>query len=316
MPTLRLGCVFSDRIEALLDGRVQPDGYDLDVRICQAQALFRDVLTTRTHDIAEMSLGAHVSAIAAGQNDYIGLPVFPSRAFRHSNIYIRADAGIETPADLAGKRIGVMDYTQTAGIWVRGLLEDEYGVTRQSIQWVTGGLNTPLAKSRMVLNVPADIRMERTTGTLDALLKSGEIDAIMSPQAPQGFRDGHPNIRRLFADYRQVETDWFQRTGLFPIMHCAIVKRSLIAADPLLSGKLLAAFGKALDLAITDIDHRDYAKIALPWLMPHAETVRETIGGPWSYGLETNAAVLKTFLRYCQADGLCGPLMLEDIFIT
>jgi 4,5-dihydroxyphthalate decarboxylase len=142
------------------------------------------------------------------------------------------------------------------------------------------------------------------------------IDAIISPQAPQAFRDGHPNIRRLFTDYRQAEADWFWRTGLFPIMHCAVVKRALITADPALLGRLQAAFSNALELAVTDIEHRDYAKIALPWLLPHAKTVRASAGDPWSYGLERNASTLRSFLQYCQADGLCGDMSIEDIFIT
>jgi 4,5-dihydroxyphthalate decarboxylase len=260
-------------------------------------------------------LGAHVAATAAGSYDYVGLPVFLSRAFRHSNIYIRTGAGIETPSDLTGKRIGVMDYTQTAGIWVRGLLEDDYGVTRQSIQWVTGGLNAPIAADRMALNLPSHIHMDRTSDTLNALLKFGEIDAIVSPQAPQGFREGHPNIRRLFDNYRQAEGEWFGRKGLFPIMHCAVVKRSVIAADPVLSAKLVAAFSTALDLAMTDIDHRDYPKIALPWLMPHAEALRAEMGNPWTYGLDRNIDTVNTFLRYCVADGLCDEgLTPHDVF--
>jgi len=313
MHSLGLGCVFSDRIEALLDGRVQLEGYDLHIRICQAQALFKDVLGAQTYDLAEMSLGAYISAMASGQTHYVGLPIFLSRAFRHSNIYIRGDVGISSPHDLAGKCIGIMDYTQTAGIWVRGLLADEYNLSRQSVRWVTGGLFAPLAEDRMSLRLPAEIHIERTQDTLDHLLRSGQIDAIISPQAPQCFRDGHPEIRRLFVNYCADEKAYFLRTGIFPIMHCVVARSALLDADSHLADHLFAAFTKAKALAQADLAYRDYAKTMLPWLPQHAHDVTAVLGEDvWSYGTGPNLRALETFMRYCRADGLCSSEFRPD----
>ena len=303
---LSLGCLFSDRIEALLDGRVTLKDDRLDVHVCQAQALFKDVLTHQTYDIAEMSLGAHIAAVASGRRDYVGLPVFLSRAFRHANIYVSPSSGIERSEQLAGRRIGMMDYTQTAGIWVRGFLADDHGVAREGVEWVTGGLNAPVAEDRMRLTVAPGIEVKRTTETLDGLLLAGGIDAIISPQAPQSFRDGDTRVRRLFADYRAAEEAYYRRTGIFPIMHCVVVRRSVIEARPELAEALMAAFEQARKLALSDVQHRDYPKVMLPWLGSHAQGVTDAFGSDmWSYGWEKNAGTLARFVGYAASDGLC-----------
>jgi hypothetical protein len=144
---LTLGCLFSDRVEALADGRVVPEGCRLTVRFAEAQALFRAVLRDAAYDVAELSLGSHIAAVAAGRHDWLGLPIFPSRAFRQANLYIRHDR-IHRPEDLAGKRIGLIDYQQTAALWVRGLLADDHAVRRDDVQWITGGLHAPVLTDR------------------------------------------------------------------------------------------------------------------------------------------------------------------------
>lgn len=301
-PVLGLGCAFSDRIEALLDGRVTVEGFALDVRLRRPQTLFSEVLRERAHDVAEMSLGSHVANVAAGRDDYVGLPVFLSRAFRHANIYVRADR-VATPGDLAGKTIGVIDYQQTASVWARGLLADDHGVTRDSLSWITGGLHAPMAQGRAP--PPPGVRVTRTIETLDALLARGDLDAVISPFAPHSFLNGAPHIRRLFADPRAEESAYYHRTGVFPPMHCVVVRRSLIEAHPQLAHALVAAFEAARRLALEDLDARDYPKIATAWLTDDRRaTLRELGGEPWTYGLAQNAAAIETFLRYAHDDQL------------
>jgi 4,5-dihydroxyphthalate decarboxylase len=312
-PVLTLACAFSDRIEALLDGRVAVEGFDLDVQVRQPQAIFRDVLRDQSFDLAEMSLGSHVAAATKADYGYVGLPVFLSRAFRHSNIYVRADR-IARPEDLAGRRIGVVDYQQTAGVWVRGFLADEHGVARDGVDWIAGGLDAPIAEGRAA--PPPGVSIRRTTGTLGQMLSDGELEAIISPIAPRAFSDGDPNIVRLFPDPRATELDHYRRTGLFPLMHCVVLRRALVQVHPDLPAALYKAFEAARHLAAADLDGRDYPKIASPWLGGARHDALRALGrDPWTYGVEANQAELAAFARYAFEDGLSDrPLGAEDIF--
>ena len=302
---LSAGLAFSDRIEALLDGQVQVRGVQLSITCRPPQALFRAVLKDQLFDLSEFSLGSHVAAVAAGRADYVGLPVFLSRAFRHANVYVRADSGVERTEDLRGRRIGVADFHQTAAIWVRGLLADEHGVERGSVAWITGGLSAPVLEDRAPVRAPDGVSVQRTSRTLNALLEHGEIDALISPIAPRLFTDGDPRVRRLWPDYRDQELAYFRRTGLFPIMHLLVLRRRLADQHPWLGEALVEAFTKAKGLATVDLTRRDYPKIASPWLMADRERTLQALGcDPWTYGLEANRGELETLLRYAQADGL------------
>jgi 4,5-dihydroxyphthalate decarboxylase len=313
---LTIGCTFSDRIEALLDGRVAIDGFAADLRIVEAQRLFREVLQAQAYDVAELSMGSHIAAVAAGRRDYVGVPVFLSRSFRHANLYVRTDRGIDTPEDLAGKRIGLADFQQTAALWLRGLLADEHGVARESVHWTTAGLHAPVLTDRMAMELPPGIRVERSPSTLDALLRTGAIDAIISPTAPKCFADDTVPVARLWGDPRAAERDWWQRHHIFPIMHVLVVRRALVEANPELPAVLYAVFEQARALAATDVANRDFPKLVLPWLSAFAAEAHATLGGdPWTYGVAANRDVLTTMLRYAVADGLApASLRVEDLF--
>jgi 4,5-dihydroxyphthalate decarboxylase len=313
---LTIGCTFSDRIEALLDGRVAIDGFAADLRIVEAQRLFREVLQAQAYDVAELSMGSHIVAVAAGRRDYVGVPVFLSRSFRHANLYVRTDRGIDTPEDLAGKRIGLADFQQTAALWLRGLLADEHGVARESVHWTTAGLHAPVLTDRMAMELPPGIRVERSPSTLDALLRTGAIDAIISPTAPKCFADDTVPVARLWGDPRAAERDWWQRHHIFPIMHVLVVRRALVEANPELPAVLYAAFEQARALAATDVANRDFPKLVLPWLSAFAAEAHAALSGdPWTYGVAANRDVLTTMLRYAVADGLApASLRVEDLF--
>ncbi|MEG3168481.1 ABC transporter substrate-binding protein [Sphingomonas sp. LB3N6] len=316
LPALTIGCTFSDRIEALLDGRVAIEGFLSTLRCVEAQSLFRMTLDDATFDVAELSMGSHIAAVAQGRREYVGLPVFLSRSFRHSNLYVRADRGIESPADLAGKRIGLVDFQQTAALWLRGLLADDYGVSRDGIDWVTAGLHAPVLTDRMSMTLPEEISVTRSSSTLDAMLSDGAIDAIISPTAPRCFTTGAAPVRRLWEDYRQAEIDFWHRTRVFPIMHVLVVRRSLIERSPTLGVAVYDAFVRSLDLALSDLATRDFPKCAMPWLANSAQSGVEALGEqPWTYGVEPNRAVLDRMLRYATEDGLIDALIpMEALF--
>lgn len=314
--TLSIGCTFSDRIEALLDGRVSIEGVAHDLLIVEPQRLFRQVLHDQAYDVAELSMGSHIAAIAAGRRDYRAVPAFLSRSFRHSNLYVRTDRAIASPADLAGKRIGLVDFQQTAALWLRGLLADDYGVARESITWITGGLHAPMLEDRMPLVLPPGLRVERSPETLDALLRAGTIDAVISPTAPRAFADPASPVDRLWPDPRAAELLFWQSRRLFPIMHVLVVRRSLIAARPGLADAVFAAFDTARGIAAADLHSRDFPKVMVPWLPSFAHQAHAALGtDPWTYGVEGNRDVLETMLRYAVADGLAPPsLRVDDLF--
>jgi len=303
-PRLTFGCLFSDRIEALLDGRVTVAGLDLAIRIGEAQTLFRQVLREAAHDVAELSMASHIAAVGRGARDYVGVPVFLSRSFRHSNLYVRADR-ISRPEDLAGRRIGVIDWQQTAALWVRGLLADHHGVAREGVTWIAAGLHAPVATDRTPLTLPPALRVSRSDRTLDELLRTGEVDAIISPTTPRCFADGSGTVRRMWPDTVAVETSYWHDTGIFPIMHVLVVRRTLVDRWPALPDRLQAALEEARRLAAADRDGRDFPKTMLPWLPGFAAMARERLGrDPWTYGLDENHAALAAMLRYAEADGL------------
>lgn len=305
MPALTLGCTFSDRIEALLDGRVKVDGVKLAISIVEAQTLFRQTLREARFDVAELSMGSHIAAVGRGGGAYVGLPVFLSRSFRHSNLYVRSDRGIDRAEDLAGRAIGLVDYQQTAALWLRGLLADQYGVTRESIRWVTAGLQAPVLEDRAAMSLPAGISVTRSPATLDELLATGAIDAVISPTAPRCFVDASAPVARLWPDYRDRELAYWRRSRLFPIMHVVLLRRSVAEQHPGLAPAITAAFDEARCLAAADLTRRDFPKLTLPWLTSHAADAHAALGcDPWTYGIENNRNVLETMLRYAREDGL------------
>lgn len=311
--TLSIGTTFSDRIEALLDGRIAIAGHAAAIRIVEAQTLFRQVMRDAAYDVAELSMGSHIARVAAGKRDYVAMPVFLSRSFRHANLYVRTDRGIDRPEDLTGRRIGTVDYQQTAGLWLRGMLADDHGVTRESIDWVAAGLHAPVLENRATMTLPDGIRVERSPETLDALLAAGAIDAVMSPGAPRCFLQATAPVARMWPEPRSVELEYWQRTHLFPIMHVLVVRRALLEAHPDLPDALYAAFEEARRLAAADLIARDFPKVALPWLSDHANAARAALGGDhWTYGLEANRATLETMLRYAEADGLTPQRLTPD----
>jgi 4,5-dihydroxyphthalate decarboxylase len=256
-------------------------------------------------------MASHMLAVARGDSRYIGIPIFPSRSFRHGAIYVRTDRGIARPGDLARRTIGTPEYQQTAALWVRGMLRDQYGVDTRGIAWRSGGERTPLA-----LPPGFDVRTIAEGETLDAMLADGRLDAFIGPRPPACFANGTAPVARLFSDPRAVEEDYFRTTGFFPIMHCIAIRRDIAAAHPALPSALLRAFGEAKAVALEELAMGNVLRISLPWIVQEAATQTALMGGdPWPYGFARNRAELAAMCRYALADGLTErQLAPEELF--
>nr|WP_309477020.1 ABC transporter substrate-binding protein [Trinickia acidisoli] len=271
-----------------------------------AEELFQRAFRHAEFDISELSLGTHLMTTARAATHYIGVPVFLSRSFRHSAIYVRSDRGIDSPEALKGRRIGVPDFQQTAGIWVRGMLADEYGIDSCDVRWVVGGLEQAGRAARVPYAVRPDIEIEPIAPgeTLARLLDVGEIDAVIAPKPPSCFgRNEH--VRRLFPAFREAEQAWFRKTGMFPPMHTLGIRRSLVERHPWLPVNVFAAFKKARDIALTELQVTDTLRIMHPWITDEFNQVRALMGDDyWRYGVNESRGELDTLQRYAQNDGL------------
>lgn len=324
---LTLACGHYDRTEGLRDGSVGIEGVRLTYLDLPVEETFFRMARFGEFDLAELSLSSYVVSLERDA-PFIAIPAFPSRMFRHSGIYLNAAAGIAEPADLAGRTVGVAEYQLTANVWIRGMLAEHYGVPVGSVHYRTGGLHRPGRVEKLALRLPDGLRVTPIgpTQTLADLLVSGEIDALYTPRTPEPFRAGRPEVTRLFPDYPAEERRWFERTGLFPIMHVVVLRRELYQRHRWLARSALKAFEQARRQALDGIDETAALRYLLPWLPAEVARTRAILGPDyWSYGLAGNDAVLRTFLRYAREQGLVqtafepadlfAPETLDDVVV-
>jgi 4,5-dihydroxyphthalate decarboxylase len=315
---LTFGCWNYDRTRALADGSVVPDGIDLNYLDMPVEETFFRMLRHHEFDVAELSLSSYTVSLSRAPQPFVAIPVFPSRYFRHSCIYVNAASGIRTAKDLIGRRIGNPEYQMTAPVWIRGILADHYGVPVDSVTYVTGGEETPGRSEKLKLDLPPSIRVERIgpEQTLSQMLRDGEIDALYTARAPSSFRAGDQRVVRLFPDYREIERDYFRSTGIFPIMHTIALRRDVYAANRWIAQSLQKAFIQAQARTYADLKESAALKAMLPWLNHHVEEAIAEMGEDyWPYGFERNRATLDTFLRYHHEQGLSKRrLAPEDLF--
>lgn len=302
-----------DRSRPLIDGDVQIDGVDPVFMTLLPEEIFFRAFRGAEFDICELSLSSMSVKVASGTADYVGIPAFLSRAFRHTSIYVRSDR-IHAPADLKGKRVGVPEYQLTANVWARALLEDEYGVSPRDVTWVQGGIEDPGRPEKIGVALPEGVVMEPAPEgrSLSQMLAAGEIDAMVTPRPPSCFTGNAPNVGWLFADPPSEALGYFERTGIFPIMHILGLRRTIAEAHPWLPAALLKAFTQAKDIALARLADSSAAKVTLPFV-EEAQRRAETVMGKdyWSYGLDAaNRKVLDTFLAHHHAQGL-SPRRLE-----
>ncbi|MEE8350485.1 MAG: ABC transporter substrate-binding protein [Acidobacteriota bacterium] len=306
-----------DRTGPVLNGTVKLDGIDpIPIKAGPAE-LFRQVAQEAAYDISEMSTSTYMILKSQGDDRYTGLPVFPSRNFRHGYVFVNDHSGIIRPEDLAGKRIGVPEYQTTAALWQRTFLQDDYDVTAEQIDWFEGGLDEPNAPERFHVDVPSNIRLSRIGEgeTLSKLLEDGDLDAVVGPAAPECFgRANH--IARLFPDYRQVEQDYYRRTGFFPIMHMVVVRSEVYRANPWVAQSIFQAFQRAKTLGFERLNQTWDLPCALPWIMSDLEEI-ETIfdGDHWPYGIAENNALLERMTQASYEQGLSKrKLEVQELF--
>ncbi|MCE0762035.1 ABC transporter substrate-binding protein [Pseudonocardia kujensis] len=309
-----------DHVRDLATGAVRCEGVDLNVLEMPVEEIFHRFIAHRQFDVSEVSMGKFSALRAAGDDSLVGLPVFPSRMFRHSSIYVRRDSGLTDPARLAGLRVGIPEWAQTAAVYSRGLLQHRYGVDLSSITWVQAGVNQPGRREKVALSLPGGIVVERRPGdTLTGLLVDGEVDAVLSAHAPDCFFDRPDVITRMFEDSREVEQEYFAGTGIFPIMHAVAVRRDLVEANPWLLSSLYKAFIEARDRSLARARESSVSFWPLPWAASHVREVERVMGTEelWPYGIEANRRTLDAFLQFGLEQGVLGaPLDAADMFAS
>jgi 4,5-dihydroxyphthalate decarboxylase len=315
---LALGCWNYDRTRTLMEGSVQPDGIDLVYLNMPVEETFFRMLRHREFDIAEMSLSSYAVSLTRPEKPFIAIPVFPSRFFRHSCIYVNAKAGIREPKDLVGRNVGNPEYQMTAPVWIRGILQDEYGVPVESVTYRTGGEEEPGRPEKLKLDLPPRIKVQPIgeTETLSAMLRDGGIDALYTARMPSTYRTAPDRVKRLFENYMEVEQAYYRKTRIFPIMHTVVVRRALYEQHPWIAMSLYKAFAQAQREAYDDLYVTAALKTMLPWLTKHVEDARALMGDDyWAYGFAPNRECLDTFLRYHHEQGLSKQrLKPEDLF--
>lgn len=315
---LTLACGDYDRTRALMDGTVKPEGILLTYLPLSPEEIFFRMIRFKEFDVAEMSLSSYFINCSRGRKDFIAIPVFPSRMFRHSSLYIHTHSKIGQPNDLIGKRVGVPEYQVTAAVWVRGILQHEYGVSPKRLVWLTGGLEHPGREEKIPLSLPSSIRISQISSgkTLSQMLERGEIDALISPRPPSSYKGGKGNVKRLFEDYQEEEIRYYQKNKIFPIMHTVVIRQDLYKNHPWIAQSLYKAFCLAKDFCLQNLADDAALKYSLPWLMSEVKKTNKIFGEDfWPYGIEKNQKEIKTFIRYSIEQGLIKKgLKIEEVF--
>jgi len=307
-----------DRTRPIADGRVKIDGVDPICSLLSPEEMFFRAFRHQEFDVSELSISSYCVSVATGDPHYVAIPVYLSRAFRHTSIYIRTDRGIKEPQDLKGKRIGIAEYQLSANVWVRGILEHGFGVKPSDVVWVRGGMDTPGRPEKIKLSLPADIQIEQAgpDDTLNQMLADGEIDGFIGPRWPRCFDEGHPDVGRLFPDSIGAAENYFRQTKIFPIMHVLGVRRTLAEEYSWLPSALLKAFSTAKAIAQAALNDTSAAKVTMPFVEDNLDRAKRLIGPDyWSYGIPENAKVLDAFFDMHFRQGLSPRrITIEEAF--
>ena len=318
--TLTFACGRYDRTEALRTGDVTVEGIHLNYIPIDAPRELFDRAGRGEFDLSELSASEFISMTARGDCPFVALPVFPSRVFRHGFIFINTRAGINTPKDLEGKRLGVPLYTQTAAIWIRGLLAHEYAVNFETVRWLQGAVEksgSHGAPKVPPLLQPVNVEVNESASSMGELLARGEIDALIGSRRPETL-GRHPGVARLFPNYREVEREFYRRTGIFPIMHLVVIRRSLYEQYPWIAPNLYRGFLTAKDFALARMRFSGSQATMLPWQFADVDEIDELFGGdPWPYGLEPNRTTLEALVQYMvEQHFIARSISLEDLFLA
>jgi len=315
---LRIAVGAYDRTLPLMAGLVGVEGAAAEYVTAPLEEIFARAFDEQAYDVTELSFSNYLYLTATVGCPYVGLPVFPSRSFRHSAIYVRTDRGIHTPRDLAGRLVGVREYSMTAALVARGVLEDEYGLPAADMRWRYGpaypGDTPPIVRIK-----PAGVELEPLPGegNLSDALRDGSIDALVAYKPPPAFLEGAPYIARLFADYPAIEADYARRTGIFPIMHLVGIRREIAEADPQLCLRVCDAFEAARRWAVERTGESQAPFTSLPWGPAEAERNQALLGpGFWSYGVGSNRPAIEALCRWSHAQAIAPrPVQVDELFV-
>jgi hypothetical protein len=323
---LKVGVVRYDRCEALFDGSVRIADVDATFESSKIVTdIFKRMIVNQEFDVAELGWTYYLRTLDFDEPPFIAIPVFPNRVFRHSAIYVNTSSGIATPQDLVGKTIGEFaTYGHDAGFWPKGILADDFGLKPEQSRWIVGGLDFPMPPVDFIPFLhpdDVDVTMAPDGADLGVMLENGEIDALISADVPQSVLNRSPNVRQLFPDYKQVEQDYYRRTGIFPIMHTVVMRRELIAAHPDLPRVVYNGFCDAKDHAMRKYRFGrifNHINIMVPWFSELFDEDRDFFAEDWwPYGIDANRAAVDTLLRYHHEQGLSRRrLTCEDVFVA
>ena len=319
MLNLNMATIYYPYFGKLLDGSYT--AYDLQVTwnyVTPPDKLFRQVIESAAYDVAEMSMSGYTMLRSKGWREYIALPIFTSRRFRHSALFVRTGSDIVSGEQLAGKRVGLPEYHMTAAVWVRGFLEEDFGVKPADVQWFTGGAERPGREERVALprEIAARITPIAANETLFAMLLDGRLDAVMCAHKPALAREKDARVRQLFPNCAQVERDYYRKHGVFPIMHTLVLRQSIFEKEK--------PVARRIHLILAELKREFYAKVELlkhhpvfPWLEDYIEEVEELMGNdPWPHGIAPNAPALNQFLQFSYSQGLLPTKpRLEELFV-
>ena len=306
-----------DHVRDLTSGNIAVPGVRLTPIHLAVEQIFQRFNVHRDWEVSEFSFAKYASMVAAGDASLVAVPVFPSRAFRHSSIYVRADGDVNEPADLIGGRIGIPEWAQTAAVYTRGLLEEDYGVEIPGVRWVQAGVNRPGRQDHAHVSLPDGVEvLAAPDQSLNQMLVAGELDALLSARAPIDFTNGSGRLQRLFDDHAAVEREYYKRTGIFPIMHVLVIRGDVDARHPWIARNLLDAFEAAKRASLARLGDVTVSSLPLPWVAARVDEAIDMFGeDPWPYGIEPNRPTLEAFLRMCHEQGVCArSLQPEDLF--
>jgi 4,5-dihydroxyphthalate decarboxylase len=315
---ITIACGNYDRTQAIKDGVVRVEGCAVTYLPLYPEEIFHRAFKFHEFDVSELSFSSYLRMVAAGTSAYVGIPAFVSRIFRHSGIYVRADAGIRRPEDLRGKRIGLPEYQITAVVWMRGLMQHEYGVHPSEIHWRSGGQEQPGRHERTPLKpIPGlDLQPIGDDKTLVGMLRAGELDALFTARAPSSFLAGETHIARLFPDTRAAEMGYYKKTGMFPIMHLIGIRKSLVERHPWLATSVYKAFCEAKAIAMVNLRDVNALLVSLPFLEAETRETAAAMGEDfWTYGVQPNWREIAALTQYAHEQGLLErEVKIEELF--
>ena len=313
-----------DRVAGLIDGRVNVAGCDATFEIAGIGDMNTDVFSgAQTRDVTEIGLHPYMLAYAnEGFRDYSLIPVFPLRVFRHKSIFININSGIKKPGDLRGRKVATPGFSSTSLTWLRGIMQHEYGVRPDEVEWVvstkdsSAGVSGKVSKQESV--IPEGLKVSQGPAGKDEsdLLVDGDVDALFHAAEPRAYMQGHPDVIRLFSDYRQTERAYYKKTGIFPIMHAVAIRNSLVEKNPWLPEAVFNAYSQAKQMMYDDLKKMGWATISLPWVGKELEETRALMGENfWPYGIEANRKALETLFQYSYEQGLAKQkLTIKNLF--